>query len=241
MHTLKLVHDRFKPKAADGHLQDFKSDLHCACQFNPELAAHAGKAQQDLTPVVVLDLFKRISDEDCELLWMDSDQGRPEKLLLQAILVPPVPIRPSVAMDTGAGSNEDDLTVKMQEIVGVNNALKVALDRGATVKMLMEDWYFLQVQVAQYLNGEMPGLAKPIGEKQPIRGLCQRLKVRGSLKRNLDGGPPSPTAFIPHYPSPLCSHAGESGQERSIPWQPFGQTCGLLGPHRDLPGSKPAH
>lgn len=219
MHTLKLVHDRFKPKAADGQLEDFLSDLRSAMQFNPELGAHASKAQQDLTPVVVLDLFKRISDEDCELLWMDSAQGRPEKLLLQAMLVPPVPIRPSVAMDTGAGSNEDDLTVKMQEIVGVNNALKVALDRGATVKMLMEDWYFLQVQVAQYLNGEMPGLAKPIGEKQPIRGLCQRLKVRRGPVRACAGvasasAAPSLPPVAPLPPPRPCDPQGKSGRFR---------------------------
>jgi DNA-directed RNA polymerase III subunit RPC1 len=93
----------------------------------------------------VLSIFKNISDEDCELLWMDPTDGRPEKLLLQTVLVPPVPIRPSVAMDSGAGSNEDDLTVKMQEIIGVNNALRDAVSLGATVKILVEDWNFLQV------------------------------------------------------------------------------------------------
>lgn len=30
------------------------------------------------------------------------------------LFVPPVAIRPSVQMDAGAGSNEDDLTVKLQ-------------------------------------------------------------------------------------------------------------------------------
>ena len=138
--------------------------------------------------MVVLELFKQITDEDCELLWMDPTVGRPENLLLSAILVPPVPIRPSVAMDTGVSSNEDDLTIKMQEILGVNNALREAFSKGATVKMMVVDWNFLQVQVAQYINGEMPGLTKPVGEKQPIRGLCQRLKGKsGRFRGNLSG------------------------------------------------------
>ena len=116
-----------------------------------------------------------------------SKVGRPEHLILSSIMVPPVAIRPSVAMDTGAGSNEDDLTMKMNEIVGVNNALCEAFDKGATVKMSIEDWNFLQTGVSQYLNGEMPGLPKVHGEK-PIRGLCQRLKGKtGRFRGNLSG------------------------------------------------------
>lgn len=38
--------------------------------------------------------------------------------------VPPVCIRPSVEMDAGAGSNEDDITMKLMQIVEVNNILR---------------------------------------------------------------------------------------------------------------------
>lgn len=48
-------------------------------------------------------------------------------------------------MDIGGGSNEDDLTVKLQEIIDVNASVKMALDNGANVKMIMENWDFLQV------------------------------------------------------------------------------------------------
>ena len=48
-------------------------------------------------------------------------------------------------MDLGGGSNEDDLTVKLQEILDVNASVKAALDNGANVKMIMENWDFLQV------------------------------------------------------------------------------------------------
>jgi len=188
VHTLKLLHEKFKGKAAEHDAAMFQLAAAKAVQYNPEVGQHLHKAQEDLSPVFVLELFKRITDEDCELLWMNPRIGRPEHLLLSSILVPPVPIRPSVAMDTGDGSNEDDLTVKMQEILGVNNALREAFSKGATVKMMVVDWNFLQVQVAQYLNGEMPGLAKPLGEKQPIRGLCQRLKGKsGRFRGNLSG------------------------------------------------------
>jgi DNA-directed RNA polymerase beta' subunit len=54
----------------------------------------------------VVELFKRITDEDCELLWMTAGVGRPENLIVQNLLVPPVPIRPSVPMENGGGSTE---------------------------------------------------------------------------------------------------------------------------------------
>lgn len=55
--------------------------------------------------------------------------------------------RPSVKMDVGAGSNEDDLTMKLREIVNVNNALRDAVKAGGKVSMIAEAWDFLQVQV----------------------------------------------------------------------------------------------
>ena len=63
----------------------------------------------ELNPLRVLELFRRISAEDCILLALES---RPEHLLMTHVPVPPVCIRPSVEMDTG-GSNEDDLTIKL--------------------------------------------------------------------------------------------------------------------------------
>ena len=36
---------------------------------------------------------------------------------------------------------------KHTHIIQMNNALKMALDQGATMKMIAEDWEFLQIQV----------------------------------------------------------------------------------------------
>jgi DNA-directed RNA polymerase III subunit RPC1 len=145
---------------------------------------------EDLVPTKVLRLFERITDADCEVLWMDPTCTRPENMILQHLLVPPVPIRPSVAMDMGGGSNEDDLTVKLQEILDVNVALQLALAKGPMTRTIMEEWDFLQVQVAQYIHGELPGLQRPMGSQfaKPMRGLCQRLKGKqGRFRGNLSG------------------------------------------------------
>jgi DNA-directed RNA polymerase III subunit RPC1 len=61
------------------------------------------------------------------------------------------------------------------------------LTKGPQTRTIMETWDFLQVQIAQYINGEMPGLQRPIGTK-PMRGLCQRLKGKqGRFRGNLSG------------------------------------------------------
>ena len=64
-------------------------------------------------------LLRAIPDSELELLDMSAVDGRPENLLIDRLLVPPVAIRPSV--DAGPqGSNEDDLTVKLSEILTVS-------------------------------------------------------------------------------------------------------------------------
>ena len=97
-----------------------------------------------------------------------------------------VPLEAQVV--SGSGCNEDDIMVKLREIVQVNIALRAALVKGASLQMVMDDWDFLQVQVAQLMNGDTPGLMKFPGAPKPMRGLCQRLKGKqGRFRGNLSG------------------------------------------------------
>lgn len=78
--------------------------------------------------------------QDCELLGLRPDFGRPEEYIWQYISVPPVCIRPSVAQD--GASNEDDLTVKLTEIVFTNALIKQGLSKGApTAQFMVSDYY----------------------------------------------------------------------------------------------------
>lgn len=186
--TLKIVHEKFKGRHMEEEVEDLMSSLDLAMEANKDLAntiAGASPPVDDLLPTKVLELFKKIPDDDCEIMWLDPLIGRPENLIFQNMLVPPVPIRPSVEMD--GGGNVDDLTVKLQEILDVNAALELALTKGPHTKTIMESWDYLQMQVAQFINGETPGLQRPIGAK-PMRGLCQRLKGKqGRFRGNLSG------------------------------------------------------
>lgn len=84
------------------------------------------QASDDLNPVRVHALFSAVPDEECELLDL---AGRPEDLIISHVQVPPVCIRPSVEVDGGGGSNEDDITVKL----GVRLLLKKCAVEAATL------------------------------------------------------------------------------------------------------------
>lgn len=57
----------------------------------------------------VHDIFKNISEEDMVTLGLNPQYSRPDWLIITVLPVPPPHVRPSVALDAGARS-EDDLT-----------------------------------------------------------------------------------------------------------------------------------
>lgn len=54
--------------------------------------------------------------------------------------------------------NEDDLTMKLSEIVFINNVIMKHRHSGAKVQMINEDWDFLQLHCALYMNSETSGI-----------------------------------------------------------------------------------
>lgn len=81
---------------------------------------------EDLDPLKVYKMFMKIRDEDVILFDMDQNLSKPIDMLITQIPVPPVCIRPSVAVSSTT-SNEDDLTVKMAEIIQLNNLIKISI------------------------------------------------------------------------------------------------------------------
>lgn len=188
---MKIVHEKYRTssnkKSADS--EAFRATFGNAVTANPEIKIHLGKAQEDINPLTAHSLFSRITEEDCEVLGLDPSKAHPRNFIWTMIPVPPACIRPSVAMSVENGSNEDDLTVKLSEIVYTNLIIKDALEKGQPVHMVMEDWDFLQLQCAMYINSELPGIANALQiTGKPIRGLCQRLKGKmGRFRGNLSG------------------------------------------------------
>jgi len=182
--SLKIVHEKYSknPELMEQYMGEFEE----AAKHNEQLRANLGRVQDDLNPIRALGVLRKISPADCELLDVAD---RPEHLILTHLPVPPVCIRPSVEMDGVAGSNEDDVTMKLIQIIEVNNVLRQGLEKGLAITNLMENWDFLQIQCAMYINSELPGLSLQYqGPGKPLRGFVQRLKGKqGRFRGNLSG------------------------------------------------------
>src|SRR5256712_228294 len=68
-----------------------------------------------LTPKEVRERLERIPNEDLRVLGMNPEVARPEWMVLTALLVPPVTVRPSITLESGDRS-EDDLTHKLVDV-----------------------------------------------------------------------------------------------------------------------------
>ena len=180
--TSKAVHKKVPPEKVE-----FEKSFESVAKLGRDDITRAlKKAVDDLNPLRILTLFKRIKTTDCELLGMNSAAGRPEMMIWQYFPVSPVCIRPSVTQDTG--TTEDDITSKISDIVHINTLIKEGLQSGSILSTIMEQWDFLSLQVAMIVHSEMPGVQQSPLHYAPIRGLCQRLKGKqGRFRANLSG------------------------------------------------------
>jgi len=190
---LKIIHEQFSyfenskamKKVPPAAKVAFDKSFSGARRSNDIVDKNAKKAVDDLNPLRVLNLFRRISPSDCELLGMNPAEGRPEMFVWQYCPVAPVCIRPSVSQDSG--STEDDITSKVSELVNVNTLIKEGLASGQPISTLVAQWDLMQLQLALIINSEVPGLNPP-GSHIALRGFCQRLKGKqGRFRGNLSG------------------------------------------------------
>ena len=89
---------------------------------------------------------------------------------------PPLCIRPSVVSDLKSGTNEDDVTMKMTEIVFINNVIDKYKQCGANNKTVQDSWDFLQLACALHINSQLSGIPSDKTPKKFMRGFVQRLK-----------------------------------------------------------------
>ncbi len=136
----------------------------------------------------VLNIFKRISDRDCDILGFSPKFSRPEWMICTILPVPPPAVRPSVKADTGQRS-EDDLTHKLCDIVKSNKALATRVDKGVTKEQLDIATQVLQYHVATFIDNQIPGI-NPAQQRtgRLIKSLSERLKGKeGRIRGNLMG------------------------------------------------------
>ena len=89
-----------------------------------------------MNPQTCLNIFKMVPEDDYPFLELGHS---PESFIIKNLLVPPSCIRPSVDMQED-GFNEDDLTVKLCEIINANNILEEGIRKGNSIVLINEDW-----------------------------------------------------------------------------------------------------
>ena len=192
-HPMKIIHEQFSyfdnskaiKKQPPAQKLAFDASFDSASKVSELVEKNKKRCVDDLHPLRILNLFKKISASDCELLGMNPAEGRPEMFIWQYVPISPVTIRPSVPQD--GATTEDDITSKISDIAHINTLLIEGLTSGQPVSTLIEQWDFMQLQVAMMLNSDVPGISGQ-GYLPGIRGFCQRLKGKqGRFRGNLSG------------------------------------------------------
>jgi DNA-directed RNA polymerase II subunit RPB1 len=143
---------------------------------------------QDFSAEDVRTVLARISDADAVRLGFHPHWSRPEWMICTTFVVPPPAVRPSVRNDTGQRC-EDDLTIKLVDIVKSNVQLRDKLAAGAPAKVVDELVFYLQYHVATFINNNIPRLpVAAIRTGRQLRTILDRLKGKeGRIRGNLMG------------------------------------------------------
>ncbi len=183
-----------KSKITDALLRasrDVKKCPHCSekqIQIKFEKPTSYFEDKNRLTAIDVRERLERITDDDAELMGLDTTKARPEWMVLTVLPVPPVTMRPSITLETGERS-EDDLTHKLVDILRLNQRLSENIEAGAPQLIIEDQWELVQYHVATYLDNEISGIPPARHRSgRPLKTISQRLKGKeGRFRHSLAG------------------------------------------------------
>ncbi|MEM3781695.1 MAG: DNA-directed RNA polymerase subunit A' [Candidatus Micrarchaeaceae archaeon] len=172
-------------------LKNIKKCPHCGAEqekLSFSMPSYFSFGDRRLKPDEIRDMLGKIPDEDLRLLGIDAAASRPEWLVLDALLVPPVNVRPSITLESGERS-EDDLTHKLVDIIRINQRLEQNINAGAPQIIIDDLWELLQYHVTTYFNNETSGIPPARHRSgRALKTLAQRLKGKeGRFRYNLSG------------------------------------------------------
>jgi DNA-directed RNA polymerase subunit A' len=141
-----------------------------------------------LTPKEIRERLERVPDDQLFLLGINPKVARPEWMILTALPVPPVTVRPSITLESGDRS-EDDLTHKLVDVLRINQRLQENRDSGAPQLIVEDLWELLQYHVTTYFDNQTSGIPPARHRSgRPLKTLAQRLKGKeGRFRSNLSG------------------------------------------------------
>lgn len=139
---------------------------------------------------MILKILKRISDEDIEILGFSRYWSRPEWMICTVLPVPPPCVRPSVSQDNSLRS-EDDLTIKLMEILRTNNDCKAKIESNNNNSDVLDNLVsLLQYHITTLCDNDNKKLNSSLipRSNRPIKSIKQRLETKeGRIRGNLMG------------------------------------------------------
>ena len=138
----------------------------------------------NITPEIVLKLFRRISDEDVTFMGFSPIWSRPDWMICQVLAVPPPAVRPSVKHDSQQRS-EDDISHIIVNIVKANKTLQEKIQANASANVINDWTTLLQYYVATLVDNKIPGVASVAQRSgRPLKSIKERLNGKGGRVRN---------------------------------------------------------
>ena len=135
-------------------------------------------------------IFARITDDDVEALGFNRHYSRPEWMICTVLPVSPPAIRPSSSRVDSSQRSEDDLTIKLCEIVKYNRELAKKLANEVPYANIDEYIQLLQIHVTNMVNHDVyKGVYKVLRKSgAPIKSILGRFKGKtGRIRGNLMG------------------------------------------------------
>lgn len=146
------------------------------------------KMEIQLTCEMVLNIFKKISDDDITFMGFSPTFSRPEWMICQVLAVPPPAVRPSVKHDAQQRS-EDDISHILVNIIKANNTLQEKINANASASVIHDWTTVLQYYVATQIDNNIPNVAQVAQRSgRPLKSIKERLNGKGGRVRgNLMG------------------------------------------------------
>ena len=144
------------------------------------------EGDEQITAEEIKERFKKIPTETAEKLGVKG--GRPEYLIIDNLLVPPVTIRPSITLETGQRS-EDDLTHKLVDVIRINQRLRNNIEIEAPDFIISDLWELLQYHCSTMYDNSISGIPPARHRSgRSLKSLIGRLKGKeGRFRQNLIG------------------------------------------------------
>lgn len=162
--------------------------------------------QLEFTAEDIHRIFKRISDEEMEVMGFNPIWNRPDWMICTVLPVPPPAVRPSIIEENGQ-RREDDLTHKLSDIIKTNNNIQDKIVKGSSEETIKLITMVLQYHIFTFIDNQIPGLA-PSQQRngRKLKSVSDRMKKKeGRIRGNLNGKRVDQSARSVITPDPYIS------------------------------------